>query len=264
MKAFATLSISLFLVALICQPVSAQSPQISTDKSTYLLGEKIKVSFSGSPGEKKDWICISPTSLPDNHAGDYDYIPQGTTQGVMTFNAPSPGKYEARAYYNYSRNGYVVSARCGFSVVGSEGGQNPHMERKIDSNNPNEAQLPLDKGLVYILNGSIRMIADREIQVKVDGKPIVWLSPGQYFVYPSSAGTVLFTTDTYIEYNPPGQKVESKATSPGKVAVEVKPGHAYYLSLRAAPMGLWSPTLEWINHEEGANSIRTDKMILVK
>jgi TolB-like protein len=39
-------------------------------------------------------------------------------QGVLTFDSPSPGKYEVRAYYNYSRNGYVVSGRYGFSVVG--------------------------------------------------------------------------------------------------------------------------------------------------
>jgi TolB-like protein len=54
---------------------------------------------------------------PDNEAGDYKYMPDRVSEGVLTFNAPIPGKYEVRAYYNYSRNGYVVSARYSFSVV---------------------------------------------------------------------------------------------------------------------------------------------------
>jgi TolB-like protein len=36
---------------------------------------------------------------------------------VLTFDAPGPGKYEVRAYYNYRRKGYVVFARHSFSVV---------------------------------------------------------------------------------------------------------------------------------------------------
>ncbi len=35
----------------------------------------------------------------------------------MIFDAPPPGKYEVRAYYNYSRKGYVVTARYSFSVA---------------------------------------------------------------------------------------------------------------------------------------------------
>ena len=45
-------------------------------------------------------------------------MPKGLGQGFLIFDPPSPGKYEARAYYNYSRNGYVVSGRYAFSVEG--------------------------------------------------------------------------------------------------------------------------------------------------
>jgi hypothetical protein len=90
---------------------------LSTDKDTYREGEKIKVNFSNSPGNEGDWICIVPAGTPDTDADDYQYMPQGLGQGFLTFNAPSPGKYEARAYYNYGRNGYVVSGRHAFSVV---------------------------------------------------------------------------------------------------------------------------------------------------
>jgi len=45
-------------------------------------------------------------------------MPDRVSEGVLTFKCSHiPGKYEVRAYYNYSRNGYVVSARYSFSVV---------------------------------------------------------------------------------------------------------------------------------------------------
>jgi len=92
-------------------------PQVKTDKEVYAEGEKIQVNFFSAPGSSRDWICIAAAGSPDNEAGDYQYMPHGESQGVLAFAAPVPGKYEVRAYYNYSRNGYVVSARHGFSVA---------------------------------------------------------------------------------------------------------------------------------------------------
>ncbi len=112
-----TCSLVLFILASVCPNVSAKSPQISTDKGRYTQGEKIMVNFSGSSGHRKDWISLSLVGSPDNEAGHYNYIPQGLTQGTMTFDTPPPGKYEARGYYNYSRDGYLVYARCAFEVV---------------------------------------------------------------------------------------------------------------------------------------------------
>lgn len=97
-------------------PVGA-APIVNTDRDSYRSGEKIKVHFSNSPGNNGDWICIVPAGSPDTEAGDYQYMPKGLSQGVLTFESPSPGRYEARAYYNYRRNGYAVSARHGFSVA---------------------------------------------------------------------------------------------------------------------------------------------------
>ena len=89
---------------------------VNTDKDIYHSGETIKVHFSNATGDNGDWICIVPAGSPDTEAGDYQYMPKGLSQGVLTFDAPLPGKYEARAYFNYRRNGYLVSARYGFSV----------------------------------------------------------------------------------------------------------------------------------------------------
>lgn len=110
----------LIMVTFFLQPRPvAGAPIVHTDKESYNLGEMIKVHFSNSPGNSGDWICIVPVGSADTEAGDYQYMPRGVSQGVLTFESPSAGKYEARAYYNYSRNGYVVSGRYAFSVGGS-------------------------------------------------------------------------------------------------------------------------------------------------
>lgn len=102
---------------------AAGASLIATDKNIYNQGEAIKVSFSNSPGIEGDWICIVPAGSPDTEAGDYKYMPSGMIQGVLLFDPPAPGKYEARAYFNYRRKGYVVSDRYAFSVVSSPEGK---------------------------------------------------------------------------------------------------------------------------------------------
>lgn len=110
----------LIMVTFFFQPSPVRgAPIVNTDKDIYHSGERIKVNFTNAPGDGSDWICIVPVGSPDTEAGDYQYMPKGGSQGVLTFDPPSPGKYEVRAYYNYRRNGYVVSGRYDFSVVGS-------------------------------------------------------------------------------------------------------------------------------------------------
>lgn len=122
--------ILLIIVTFLFQPSPVGgAPIVNTDKDIYRSGEMIRVNFSSSPGNNRDWICIVPAGSPDTEAGDYKYMPNGLSQGVLTFDSPPPGKYEVRAYYNYSRNGYVVSARYGFSVVSSA----PSVELKTAS-----------------------------------------------------------------------------------------------------------------------------------
>ena len=103
------------------------APIVNTDKDIYPSGDKIKVHFSNSPCDGGDWICIVPVGSPDTDAGDYQYMPKGVSQGVLTFDPPSPGQYEVRAYYNYRRNGYVVSGRYAFSVGGNVPPVEPEM-----------------------------------------------------------------------------------------------------------------------------------------
>lgn len=108
----------LFVIFICCETaISGDAPQVTTDKDIY-YGETIKVSYFNSPGKANDWICIVPAGSPDTVVGDYKYIPKRSSQGVLAFDPPAPGKYEVRAYYNYTRKKYVVSARHTFSVAG--------------------------------------------------------------------------------------------------------------------------------------------------
>jgi len=111
-------SIIILLMVFFCwRAASADvAPELKTDKDKYNAGETIRVNFFNAPGYDRDWICIVAAGSRDNDAGDYKYMPRGLNQGILTFDAPPPGKYEVRAYYNYSRKGYVVSARYSFSV----------------------------------------------------------------------------------------------------------------------------------------------------
>ena len=95
--------------------VANGKPFIETDKDTYNHGEKIRVYFYNAPGYSRDWICIVPSGARHTEAGNYQYIPR-RGRGVLIFRSPRPGQYEARAYYNYSPGGYVVTTRYGFTV----------------------------------------------------------------------------------------------------------------------------------------------------
>lgn len=112
--------LGVFIATTFSQTGFAGEPySVTTDKELYDTGETIKVSYSNAPGKDGDWICIASSALPDTDgAADYQYLPKGTEKGTLTFELPSPGKYEVRAYYNYNRNGYKVAARYPFTVKG--------------------------------------------------------------------------------------------------------------------------------------------------
>ena len=100
--------------------VAQGKPFVETDRNTYNYGDTIQVFFYNAPGYSRDWICIVPAGSPDTDAGSYKYLP-AKTRGVVTFKTPQSGKYEVRAYYNYSAGRYLVSARSGFTVAKSSG-----------------------------------------------------------------------------------------------------------------------------------------------
>lgn len=124
--------IILMVIVFYCRAVCAETgQQVKTEKDIYEPGETIRVSFDNAPGSSHDWICIAAADARDNDAGDYKYMPGGISKGELTFDAPAPGNYQVRAYYHYSRNGYVVSARHSFSVVDKASPAKPAAAQEI-------------------------------------------------------------------------------------------------------------------------------------
>jgi hypothetical protein len=264
----------LIMMALFCQPSPVGGASIvSTDKDIYNYSETIKINFSNAPGNEGDWICIVPVGSPDTEAGDYKYMPKGLMQGFLTFDPPSaPGKYEARAYYNYSRNGYVVSGRYAFSVVSSPEGEAAmaqRMERKIDPNNPLEAKLPPGQGLVYIFREAYYSSATSwfsgsfEVPIMANGKPLVTMRHSSYFLFSVPAGNVAFTANSLLNNNR-GNNGEIMSLQECESTIKVKPGYVYYLKLRLVPTPFWAVFLDRVSYQEGANIIESNKLTLLK
>ncbi len=264
--------IILIIIAFCFQATGAgAAPQVSTDKKAYNYGETIKVNYSSAPGDDRDWICVVAAGSPDTDAGDYKYMPKGMAQGVLTFESPSPGNYEVRAYYNYDTKGYVVSARYAFSVASSPDFekmaalQMERMERKINSNNPLEANLIPGQGLVYILREPWAISDSVDVQIKANGNPVVVMPNARYYLFSTPAGDVTFTTGNLTERNSnSGAREDVWSVRAGEATIKVKPGYVYYLKLKVIPMGGLGTYLENVPHQEGANLIDGYKLILHK
>lgn len=237
---------------------------LSTDKEIYNRGEMIKVNFSNSPGNDGDWICIVPTGSPDTEGGDYKYMPKGLSEGTLIFEPPPPGRYEARAYYNYSRNGYVVTGRYPFSVISTPEGEAAmaqRMERKIDLNNPVEAALPHGKGMVYIFREGLFASSSFAVEIEANGKAVVSMRDSSYFPLEVPAGNIKFTPG-FI--STPGTKEKFESARDCEATINVKPGYVYYLRLKMIPMPVWALFLDHVAHEEGANIIKSYKLTQIQ
>lgn len=262
----------LIMVTLFCQTsLAGEAPTVSTDKDAYSYGEIIKVNFSNAPGNDRDWICIIPVGSPDTDSGDYKSLPKGLVQGFLTFAPPAPGKYEARAYYDYGRKGYAVSGRYVFSVGNDPNSERnlllemERMARKINPDNSLEVDLTAGNGLVYIFRESWSMSEDIDVQIMANGNPIVLMKKSDYFLFSVPEGKVNFTTgDTFFKAGMEKIKADRfEFVRPGKAIINVKSGYVYYLKLKVFPTGT-SSSLEIMPHQEGAGLINSYKLTQVK
>jgi hypothetical protein len=144
------------------------TPVVWTDKGIYDQGEMITVMFSNSPGNDSDWICIVPAGSPDTDGGDYKYMPKGLGQGSLIFEPRSPGEYEVRAYYNYRRNGYVVSGRYAFSVAGDPAEEEASAQgmEPIDPYSSPETNLP--PTITFVAPPEVIVIPETNVYVVPD------------------------------------------------------------------------------------------------
>lgn len=265
--------IVVIIAALIITPffchaaVAEENPLITTDKDSYNYGEPVNVKFSNAPGDERDWICIIPAGSTDTEAGDYKYMPKGLRQGVLVFNSPTPGKYEARGYYDYAHKGYVVSGRHAFTVVSSpaaEAAMAARMERKINPNNPLESNVLPGNGLVYIFREPW-YLSTCDVEIIANGTPIAVLPNKQYYLFSAPAGEVSFITGSLIENDvAKGTRENVWSSQPGNATIKVKPGYVYYLKLKVLPAFGMRAYLEHVPHNEGANLIASYKLAQFK
>ena len=154
-----------------------------------------------------------------------------------------------------------MSGRYAFSVVSSAEGEAAmaqRMERKIDPNNPLEANLSPGQGLVYIFREVLFITSSSEVQIKGNGEPIVFMSNSSYFPFSVAAGDVKFTrglTNTNFQIE---SEHECEAT------IKVKPGYVYYLSFYIIPRRNLAFFLDPCSHQEGAKIIENNKLTLLK
>jgi hypothetical protein len=79
------------------QPVGAVT--VVTNQSSYAAGSSITVTYSGLPGNPKDWIAIAPAGSPLTSYVAYAFT-NGQQSGTVTFTAPAGGTYVVRALAN--------------------------------------------------------------------------------------------------------------------------------------------------------------------
>ena len=92
--------------------ISAQ--ELAPSKGAYKPGEDVVISFSGGPGNAKDWVGIyNEGQTPgDVNSTDYKYV-DGKTSGELVFDPLPVGKYEAHLLEN---DGYEILASTTFEV----------------------------------------------------------------------------------------------------------------------------------------------------
>jgi hypothetical protein len=83
--------------------VAGAAATISTDLASYPSGGTITVTYTGLPGNAKDWIAIAPAGSDNTSYLDFTYT-NGQTSDTATFTAPGTGSYVARAFSDNSFN----------------------------------------------------------------------------------------------------------------------------------------------------------------
>lgn len=119
----ATLAL-IILVGASCSTTSTTST-ITTDKSSYEIGEKIQANYS-IVEEIKDnaWLGIVPANTPhgdeeDGDAVDVDYkYLSGSKEGTMEFSAPLEiGDYQFRVYNDDGSGAIELSTSATFTIT---------------------------------------------------------------------------------------------------------------------------------------------------
>ncbi|OGU76531.1 MAG: hypothetical protein A2W11_02450 [Ignavibacteria bacterium RBG_16_35_7] len=91
---------------------SADAQSVSLSKSIYAPRESIVVTYSGFPGNSRDWISIATQGSGDDKYVAWKYT-GGNTSGTLSFDGINYGDFEIRGYYN---DELIVRTRTSFRV----------------------------------------------------------------------------------------------------------------------------------------------------
>ena len=86
---------------------------VKTAKDVYNEQEEITVTFSGLPGNSKDWITLIKPNAPAREYGNWKYT-KGKESGSLTFDGMRAGDYEVRVFFNTD---FTIQARYPFKVI---------------------------------------------------------------------------------------------------------------------------------------------------
>jgi hypothetical protein len=75
------------------------SPAVTTNATTYTVGDVVTVSFTGLPGNQFDWVDVAQAGSPDSSYVQYDYT-GGQINGSRQYTGLPAGMYVARAFLN--------------------------------------------------------------------------------------------------------------------------------------------------------------------
>ena len=81
----------------------ATQTTVTTDLATYAVGQPITISWTGLPGNSKDWVGYAPAGSPDTTVTRWLYVGPNAQTGSLTLEgALAAGTYVARAFVNDS------------------------------------------------------------------------------------------------------------------------------------------------------------------
>jgi len=84
------------------------------DKTRYRTDERIVIEHCGMPGNPDDWLTVVKADAGDDTYDQWRWVPE--SRGSTEFGPYPEGRYEARFYYRWKTDGYVVQHRAPFSV----------------------------------------------------------------------------------------------------------------------------------------------------
>lgn len=94
-----------------------QNVMAKTEKPTYKPWEKIKITWSGLPGNAKDWVSYAKVGMPDDGYTRWAYT-DGKQSGTIELDGIEEGQYEVRVYFSNEgkpqyRYPFKVCTNCG-------------------------------------------------------------------------------------------------------------------------------------------------------